>query len=280
LQREVRRDLVFSVHTITDGLIALASDELEILQIEFMDRRGYIIDLGLVDYEKTWDLQHQLWSRRVEEESPDLLLILEHPHVITLGRRGNRSHLIASPEVLEAMKIPIFHVERGGDVTYHGPGQMVVYPILNLKEYGYRIVRYIDQLEEVVLCVLKGFGIEGRRDPLNRGVWVEGEKIASVGVAIKRWVSFHGIALNYGTDLTYFDLINTCGLEGKKMTSMAKILGKRISREELVGRISFHFKQIFERGWEEKELKDLSPFPPDYCKTSIFPLSPGGRGMG
>jgi lipoate-protein ligase B len=227
------------------------------LQIKSMECKGYIIDLGMVDYEKSWDLQHQLWSSRVEGALPDLLLILEHPHVITLGRRGNRSHLIASSEILEAMKIPIFHVERGGDVTYHGPGQIVVYPILNLKEYGYRIVRYVDQLEEVVLHVLKDFGIEGRSDSLNRGVWVAGEKVASVGVAIRRWVSFHGVALNYGTDLTYFDLINPCGLEGKKMTSMAKILGKEISRKELAEKILFHFKEVFKKEWEEKGLAGL-----------------------
>src|SRR3972149_6117558 len=126
-----------------------------------MEASGYIIDLGMVEYEKTWDLQHQLWSRRVEEELPDLLLILEHPHVITLGRRGNRSHLIAPPEVLEEMEVPVFHVERGGDVTYHGPGQLVVYPILDLKENGYRVVRYVDQLEEVILRVLRDFGMDG-----------------------------------------------------------------------------------------------------------------------
>ena len=222
-----------------------------------MTNKGYIIDLGLIDYERAWDIQHQLWSRRVEEELPDVLLFLEHPHVITLGRRGNRSHLIASPEVLEAMKIPLFHVERGGDVTYHGPGQIVVYPILNLKEYGYRLIRYVSQLEEVALSVLKDFGIVGRRDPLNRGVWVEGEKIASVGVAIKRWVSFHGLSLNYETDLKYFELINPCGLEGKKMTSMASILGTEISRKHLVERISFHFMQIFERDWVEKKLEEI-----------------------
>jgi lipoate-protein ligase B len=222
-----------------------------------MDPKGYILDLGLMDYEKAWDLQHQLWSRRVEGDLPDLLLFLEHPHVITLGRRGNRSHLLASPEVLEAMKIPIFHVERGGDVTYHGPGQMVVYPILDLKVYEYRLIRYIDQLEEVIIRVLKDSGIEGRRDPLNRGVWVNEEKIASVGVAIKRWVSFHGFSLNYKTELKYFELINPCGLEGKKMTSMANILGIEISRERLVERISFHFKQIFERDWEGKTLEDI-----------------------
>src|SRR5512139_1350408 len=222
-----------------------------------MTNKGYIIDLGLMDYDKAWNLQHQLWSKRVEEELPDLLLILEHPHVITLGRRGNRAHLKASSEILEKMKIPIFHVERGGDVTYHGPGQMVVYPILDLKEYGYRLIRYIGQLEEVILHVLGDSGIRGRRDPVNRGVWVDGEKIASVGVAIKRWVSFHGFSLNYETDLKYFELINPCGLEGKKMTSMAKILGTKISREELVERIIFHFKEIFERDWEEKNLEEL-----------------------
>jgi lipoate-protein ligase B len=222
-----------------------------------MDHKGYIIDLGLIDYKDAWNLQHDLWSRRVKGEVADLLLFLEHPHVITLGRRGNRSHLIASPEALEEMAIPIYHVERGGDVTYHGPGQLVVYPILDLKEYGYRLIRYIDQLEEVILRTLKDFGMEGKRDPLNRGVWVKGEKIASVGVTIKRWVSFHGLALNYETDLKYFDLIHPCGLEGKKMTSMKKILGKKISRESLSKRISLHFEEVFHKVWEEKKLEDL-----------------------
>jgi len=222
-----------------------------------MDDRGYIIDLGLMDYEKAWDLQHHLWQGRVEGHLPDLVLLLEHPHVITLGRRGNRSHLMVSSEILEGMKIPIFHVERGGDVTYHGPGQMVVYPILGLKDYGYRLIRYVDELEEAILRVLKDFRIEGRRDPSNRGVWVNEEKIASIGVAIKRWVSFHGFSLNYETDLKYFDLINPCGLAGKKMTTMAKILGKEIYRKQLVERICFHFNQIFERNWEEKRLENL-----------------------
>ena len=222
-----------------------------------MDRRGYIIDLGLVDYEKALDLQHQFWSKRVEEKLPDVLLLLEHPHVITLGRRGSRSHLTATSEVLETMKIPIFHVERGGDVTYHGPGQIVVYPILHLKEYGYRVVRYVDQLEEVVLRVLRDFGIEGRRDPSNRGVWVDEDKIASVGVAIRRRVSLHGIALNYETDLKYFDLINACGLEGKKVTSMAEILGTGISRARLLERVISHFEEIFERNWEKRNLEEL-----------------------
>lgn len=222
-----------------------------------MDGSGYLIDIGTVDYAKAWDLQHQLWLKRVRDQIPDILLLLEHPHVITLGRRGDRSYLNVSQEILEAMKIPLFHVERGGEVTYHGPGQLVVYPILKLKEYGYRLVQYVDQLEEVLLRLLSEFGIEGRRDPSNRGVWVGGEKIASIGVAIKHWVSFHGLSLNYETDLKYFELIHPCGLKGVKMTSMAKILGKKVSREQLVERISFHFKQILKKEWEERELKEL-----------------------
>ena len=222
-----------------------------------MSRKGWIIDLGLIDYEKAWELQHRLWLKRIEGELPDLLLILEHPHVITLGRRGERSHLLISPDVLDAMKIPLFHTERGGDVTYHGPGQIVVYPILNLKDYGYRLIRYVSQLEEVILSVLRDFGIEGKRDLSNRGVWAEGEKIASIGVAIKRWVSFHGIALNYATDLKYFELINPCGLEGVKITSMERMLGRNIPRDKLVERICFHFKQTFKGDWEEKGLKEL-----------------------
>jgi len=222
-----------------------------------MDKKGYIIDLGLMDYGKAWDLQRQLWVKRVQGELPDLLLLLEHPHVITLGRRGNRSFLIATPEELESAKIPIFHVERGGDVTYHGPGQIIGYPLFNLKEYGYRLVRYVDQLEEVILRTLQDFGIEGKRDSLNRGVWVDREKIASIGVAIKRWVSFHGFALNYDTDLKYFDLVHPCGLKGIKMTSIGKVLARKISRKDLKEKVCFHFKQMFEREWEEKKLEEI-----------------------
>ncbi len=222
-----------------------------------MYRNGYIVNLGIVDYAKALDLQHHLWSKRIVEEVPDLLLLLEHPHVITLGRRGDVSHLLVSPDILEAMKIPIFHTERGGDLTYHGPGQLVVYPIFNLKDYGYRLIQYVSQLEEVILSVLRDFGIEGRRDSSNRGVWVGGDKIASIGVAIKRWVSLHGLALNYTTDLKYFSLIHPCGLRGKKMTSMEKVLGRDILREELTKSIVFHFKKVFKRDWEEKRLEEV-----------------------
>lgn len=222
-----------------------------------MEERGYLLHLGLMEYEKAWALQHQLWERRVKEEVPDLLLFVEHPHVITLGRRGNRNHLIASPQALEVLRIPVFQVERGGDVTYHGPGQIVAYPIFHLKRYGYKLLRFVEALEEVIIRTLRDFGIEGERNPLNRGVWVGAEKIASVGIAIKRWVSFHGIALNYETDLRYFDLINPCGLEGVRMTSMARLLGKEVLKEKLLSSLSGHFQEIFPKRWEERGLEDL-----------------------
>lgn len=210
-----------------------------------------------MDYKKAWDLQHHLWSKRVEERLPDLLLILEHPHVITLGRRGDRSSLLVSTEVLKEKGIALFQVERGGEVTYHGPGQLIGYPILNLKEYGFRVAQYVDELEEIIIRTLRDFGIEGRRDTRNRGVWVQDKKIASIGIAIQRWVSFHGFALNYRTDLRYFDLIYPCGLEGVKMTSMDEILEKEISRGLIVERISVHFREFFQREWEEKTLEEI-----------------------
>jgi lipoate-protein ligase B len=222
-----------------------------------MDRTGYILYLGLMDYGRAWDLQHLLWEKRVEGLLPDLLLFLEHPHVFTLGRRGNRSHLLVSQETLTQKEVSVFHIERGGDITYHGPGQLVVYPIFDLKGYGYRVVKYIDQLEEVIIRTLNAFGIDGKRDPLNRGVWVGKDKIASVGVAVKRWVSFHGLALNYETDLSYFDLINPCGLQGIKMTSMGKVLGMKISQDLLRERMGFHFEAVFGRPFEKKDLGDL-----------------------
>jgi lipoate-protein ligase B len=222
-----------------------------------VEKKGLILDLGLIDYKKAWDLQHQLWLKRVEERLPDLLLILEHPHVITLGRRGNRSSLLVSPEVLKEMGIALFQVERGGEVTYHGPGQLVGYPILNLKDYGYRVTQYIYEIEEVLIRALRDFGIEGNRDFRNRGVWVRDKKIASIGIAIQRWVSFHGFALNYRTELKYFEWIYPCGLQGVKMTSMKEMLGKEISRDRLVERVSFHFKEIFQREWEQKTIEEI-----------------------
>ena len=217
-----------------------------------MLHEGILLNLGTVDYNHAWELQKNLLAGRIAGTVPDTVLLLEHPHTITLGRRGNRLHLKASSEILEGMKIPVVHAERGGDITYHGPGQVVIYPILHLRECGLSLAGYVEALEELAIGVLEDFGIEGRRSEKNRGVWVGEDKIASVGIAVRKWVSFHGIALNCTTDLEYFGLIDACGLEGIKMTSIAKVSGKEISKSDLYRSIGFHLRRLFERDWQEK----------------------------
>jgi len=222
-----------------------------------MREKGIFINLGLVDYRKAWELQHRFWKNRVARILPDIVLFLEHPHTITLGRRGNKSHLKASPETLERLEVPVIQVERGGDVTYHGPNQAVVYPILHLEEFELNVTEYVERLEECIIQVLKYFAIEGKRSPQNRGVWVGEDKIASIGVTVSKGVSFHGLALNYNTNLKYFDLINACGLENKKMTSMAKLLGREISKDDLYKSLRSQFKNLFKKDWQEKQLMEV-----------------------
>lgn len=222
-----------------------------------MLRKAFLLNLGTLDYNRSRDLQKRLHARRVIDVVPDTVLLVEHPHTITLGRRGNRLCLKASPEDLERMGIPVVQVERGGDVTYHGPGQAVVYPILYLRESGLSLADYVAALESLVIGVLGDFGIKGRRNGKNRGVWVGGDKIASVGIAVSRWVSYHGIALNCTTDLGYFGLIDACGLKGVEMTSISKILGKDVSGSEVGRSIAFHLRRLFERDWQERTLPEV-----------------------
>ncbi len=189
-------------------------------------RRGYVIDIDLIDYQRSWDFQREFVATKVKSDIPDILMLLEHNPVITLGRRGNRNHIVASREILAAEGIPIYHVERGGEVTYHGPGQIVGYPILNLRNWRRDVSRYIFNLEEVLIRALGDFGIEGTRNRLNRGVWVGDSKIGSIGVAIRRWVTYHGFSLNVSPNMTHYDFITPCGLEGIEVTSMRGLLGK------------------------------------------------------
>jgi lipoate-protein ligase B len=180
------------------------------------------VDLGRISYEEAWDLQKRLVERRARAEIPDVLLLLEHDPVVTLGRsvRGQRPALAG---------VPSFEVERGGDLTYHGPGQLVGYPILRLEEGRRDLHRYLRDLEEALLRSLARFGIAGERRDGYTGVWSDGRKLASIGVAVRRWVTYHGFALNVSTDLSAFRLLNPCGLPGEVMTSMAELLGRPIS---------------------------------------------------
>lgn len=209
-------------------------------------RRGYLVDIDLIEYETAWDFQRGLVAAKLTSDLPDILMLLEHNPVITLGRRGNRQYIRASPEALKVEGINIYHVERGGEVTYHGPGQIVGYPILNLRNWRRDISWYIFNLEEVLIRTLGDFGIEATRNRLNRGAWVGNSKIASIGVAITRWVTYHGFSLNVSPNMNHYSLITPCGLDGIEVTSLRKLLGKEPDHARVKDGISQHFQQVFD----------------------------------
>jgi lipoyl(octanoyl) transferase len=200
--------------------------------------------LGRIAYGAALELQQQLVAERKQGLIPDQLLLLEHGHVVTLGRNGHMENLLASEEVLERAGISFYPTDRGGDVTYHGPGQLVGYPILDLRDWKRDVGAYVRGVEQAIIDTLAEFGIAGERIPKLTGVWVEGRKIAAIGVHISRWVTSHGFALNVSTDLTYFQYIVPCGLT-KPVTSMAQ-LGVRASVEETGEILAGHFGRIFD----------------------------------
>jgi lipoate-protein ligase B len=178
---------------------------------------GYLVDLGRMEYGEALRLQRELAGKRARGEIPDTLILVEHEHTITLGRK-------TTPANFRPQNIPVFEVERGGDATYHGPGQLVGYPIILLADHDVR--RHVRMIEEAIIRTVRNFGIEGERLAGHPGIWVQGKKLASIGVAVTDWVTYHGFALNINTDLAYFELIRPCGLDPTAMTSMQKITGK------------------------------------------------------
>lgn len=201
------------------------------------------------DFASVWELQKQLVAARQKDEVPDTLILVEHPDVITLGRGTHRENLLG------VAGVPTFEIERGGDVTYHGPGQLVGYPILLLRPHERDLHAYLRNLEETLLRVVADFGIAGDRNPGWTGVWTaevtgsvqKRHKLASIGVAVKRWVSLHGFALNVSTDLSRFALINPCGLEATTMGSMSSVLGRAVAMDEVKAQVRRHFAEVFGR---------------------------------
>jgi lipoyl(octanoyl) transferase len=200
-------------------------------------------DLGRLDYAEAFEVQHCLVERRKRGEIADQFLIVEHPHTITLGRNGHLEHLLAHEDVLARAGIAFHHTDRGGDITYHGPGQIVGYPIVDLREWKRDVGAYVRAIEQVIIDALADFGIAGERLPTMTGVWVAGAKIAAIGVHISRWVTSHGFALNVTTDLSYFQYIVPCGLV-KPVTSMAA-LGVRARRQDVIAGLVHHFGRVF-----------------------------------
>ena len=212
------------------------------------DRKGVacqLRDLGRISYTEAFAMQQDFVVRRKRGEIPDQLLIVEHPHVVTMGRSGHDDNLLAAPELLERAGIAFHRTDRGGDVTYHGPGQVIGYPILDLREWKRDVVAYLRGLELVLIGALAEFGIEAGREKGATGVWTSRGKIAAIGVHISRWVTSHGFALNVDTDLSYFQYIVPCGLT-RPVTSMREC-GVSAERAHVVAAIARSFAQVFER---------------------------------
>ena len=209
-----------------------------------------ILRLGIVDYEKALKLQLKLLEKRKSNSIPDILILLEHPPTLTVGRRGNRTNLLVSKSYLEEKGIYYKEISRGGDITYHGPGQLVGYPILDLNNFKKDIHLYLRLLEEFIISIIREFGINARSYKGVTGVWTDGKKIASIGIGVKRWVSYHGFALNVINDLSYFDMIIPCGLDNVQMTSISQESNSdAIEMEDLMDPVINSFSKIFKRNY-------------------------------
>ncbi|MEM4725187.1 MAG: lipoyl(octanoyl) transferase LipB [Candidatus Hadarchaeum sp.] len=217
----------------------------------------FVLNLGVEPYERAWELQHHLVRARQKGELDDVLILLEHEPVITLGRTGDASHILASTEELRRLGIAAHRVERGGDVTYHGPGQLVGYPILLLEAYHLGVSDYMHALEEVLIRTLHEFGLPAHRREGIIGVWVRESKIAALGARVERGVTYHGFALNVAPNLEHFALIVPCGLVGASVTSMERELGKSIAMPLVRERVVWNFGQVFGVPMEEITLAQL-----------------------
>jgi lipoate-protein ligase B len=207
------------------------------------NRPLWIIDLQRQAYEEAWGLQQRLVRARMEERVPDVLLLLEHDPVFTLGKRGRPENILLSEEALQTRGMACIATERGGDVTYHGPGQLVGYPVVRVPGDGRKVKALVQGLEEVLQRTLARFGVQGRRDPKNPGVWVGEAKIGSIGMAVRHGVSFHGFSLNVDMDLTPFSWIHTCGHRDLSITSLREQLGEDVSLHEVKGIVAALFEQ-------------------------------------
>ncbi|PYT94295.1 MAG: octanoyltransferase [Acidobacteria bacterium] len=219
------------------------------------------VDLGLVGYAEAYALQKRIVAARKADAIVDVLLLCEHPHVITQGRNGKREHLLASEHVLQQKSVEFYETSRGGDITYHGPGQIVGYPILNLGAIRRDVVWYVRMLEEAMIRATGEFGIRAKRVVGKTGIWVENEnteeKLGAIGVHISRWVTSHGFAYNVSTDLRFFDLIVPCGIPDRKATSLEKLLGRTVPESEVGPRIAKHLGELFSLEMKGTSKKDL-----------------------
>src|SRR5580704_5634760 len=244
----------------------------------------WIVDLGFIGYAEAFELQKRIVAARKADAIGDILLLCEHPHVITLGRSGKRENLLASERVLAQKGVELHETNRGGDITYHGPGQTVGYPVIQLAAIRRDVVWYVRMLEEVMIRTCADFGIVARREEGKTGAWIDppekekandlpqraqstqrlrisedgaAEKIGAIGVHISRWVTSHGFAFNVATDLRYFELIVPCGIAERKATSLEKVLGRAVKRNEAAPKLVEHFGEVFGREPQQATREEL-----------------------
>ena len=202
--------------------------------------------LGTVDYAEAHRLQRELQAKRIAGETNDIVLLLEHPPVLTMGRSAKEQHIIAAPDVLAARGISVHEVGRGGDVTYHGPGQLVAYPIIDLKPDRRDVRKYMWSLEETMIRTCADFGLSAERVAGLNGAWIGERKVGAVGVRISRWVTMHGLALNASSDLSHFELIVPCGIADKAVTSLSAELGRTVGVPDVLGPLARHFARLYD----------------------------------
>jgi lipoate-protein ligase B len=230
-----------------------------------------LLDIPALPYLDALHLMRALLEAKRTAGLPQILMLLEHEPVLTMGRRSSPSEVRVPASCLAEKGIAVHRIERGGLVTYHGPGQLVAYPIFDIQAMGLGVVDLVTRLEEVILMTLADFNITGERKPDYRGVWVGEEKIASIGIAVSHWISFHGLALNYDPDLSHFDLITPCGINGVRMTSMTRKLGEKIDPARLRRIMAGHFADLFRLAFSEWSLEEARRISADPLRPCRMP---------
>jgi len=221
--------------------------------VERESRKLVYCDLGLIDYKDAWDLQKSIHQLRTENKIDDILLLLEHPHTYTLGKTADKQNLVGDKKYLDENKISVYDIDRGGDITYHGPGQIVGYPIINLTNWKQDTHKYLRSLEEVIIKVCREYGLTGKRVQKFTGVWIDERKICAIGIKVSRWITMHGFAFNVNTDLKLFNGIIPCGISDKEVTSLNRELKIEVSLAEVKEKIIHHFVNEF--NYTQIELK-------------------------
>lgn len=218
---------------------------------------AHVVDLGRMEYSACWDFQRRLHVARVAGQVPDTLLFVEHDAVLTHGASFDAANLLLTPDQYRERGIDVVRTDRGGDITYHGPNQLVIYPIFDLRDHGSDLHKWLRDLEQVIIDVLLQFGLEGYRFPPNTGVWVNERKVAAIGIRVSRWVSMHGIALNCNNDLTPFSLIVPCGIKGYGVTSLSRETGREITIADAMPKVVSSFTNVFGSKFESRSKVDV-----------------------